>query len=92
MLEGRFRDSGRNSRDVFAAYRFFLKPKREESLKIRETRAFALSDFDVQEANLFLVYALSPRFCCLGVDLNATKGAKMLLLASAIQLQRSSLP
>ena len=55
MLEGCFQDSGRISNDAFATYRFFLQPRRDEPFKRRETKTLALRDFDVQEANLFLV-------------------------------------
>ena len=55
MLEGYFQDSRRISNNAFATYRFFCQPKRDEPFKRRETRTVALRDFDVQEANLFLV-------------------------------------
>ena len=55
MFEGCFQDSGRISNDAFATYRFFLEPKRNEPLKRREIKMLALRDFDIQEANLFLV-------------------------------------
>ena len=55
MLEGCFQNSRRISNDAFATYRFFLQPRRDEPFKRRETKTLALRDFDVQEANLFLV-------------------------------------
>ena len=55
MIEGCFQDYGRISNDAFASYHFFLQPRRDEPFKRRETRTLALSDFDVQECNLFLV-------------------------------------
>ena len=91
MLEGCFQDSGRISKDAFATYRFFLRPRHGEPFK-RETRTLALRDFDVQEANLFLVLCSLAKSLLLGVPPQAAEGAKMLPLASAIQLQRVTLP
>ena len=85
MLEGCFQDSGRISNDAFVTYRFFLQPRRDKPFKRRETRNLALRDFGVQVANLF------PILCSLTKSLllpQAAKGAKMLPLASPVQLQR----